>query len=132
MTGEIEYLRLFAERQIKLWEDLLEALKLEEQARQRETHQQNPTELLQPDKQELEQKAAELDKLAWRDGKKSGEFILEQDCPSWLLNILKSTQRVYSFAGYDYKLSVTKPTEQYPESRTFVWRYHSRKENNQK
>lgn len=127
MTSEIEYLRLFAERQIKLWEDLVEALKLEEQARQQEQiAQQNKSELLQSDSNEVEKKAAELDKLPWRDGKKSGVFILEPDCPVWLVNILKSTQKAYTFAGYDYKLSVTKPTDQYPESKTFVWRYHTK------
>ncbi len=126
MPGEIEYLCLFAERQIKLWEDLVEALRLAQQARQQQGQQQNPTESLQSDSRELQEKAAALDALPWRDGKKSGAFILEKDCPQWLVNILRSTQKAYTFAGYDYKLSTPAATEQYPEPKSFVWRYHTK------
>ncbi len=68
-------------------------------------------------------KVKELDAMPWRDGKKSGAFIPAEDCPAWLLNILKSTQKSYTLGEYDYKLSTTKPTEKYPEPKSFVWRY---------
>jgi len=75
---------------------------------------------------EEQEKSAELDKLPWRAGKTSGVFIFEEDCPQWLLDILKSTQKSYSFAGFDFNLSTPAPSEQYPEPRSFVWKYYKR------
>ena len=72
-------------------------------------------------------KLSELDKLSWVDARagKSGQWVYADICPDWLVKMLDAAEKKsVTFAGYDYRLSTPKPSDEFSSPKSFVWKYH--------